>query len=104
MRIKPIQARLLLMLALGAAPAMAADISPQAAANMASNCFSCHGPEGRSPGTMPSLHNLTAGNIVSLLKQFRSGERPSTVMGRHAKGYSDDEIIALANYISSLNK
>ncbi|HEX9628316.1 MAG TPA: c-type cytochrome [Acidiferrobacterales bacterium] len=91
-------------LALGAAPAAGAEISPTAAANMANNCFACHGPDGRSPGTMPSLHQLTAQNMTALLKQFKTGERPSTVMGRHAKGYSDAEIEALAEYIAGLQK
>lgn len=79
-------------------------ISAAAAANMANNCFTCHGPRGVSPGSIPSLHNLTADNIASLLKAFKSGERPSTVMGRHAKGYTDAEIEALANHIASVNK
>lgn len=91
-------------LTLGAAHAQEAKITPQAAANMASNCFACHGPQGRSPGTIPSLHNLTADYMTTTLKQFKSGERPSTVMGRHAKGYSDAQLAAIANHIASLNK
>jgi len=79
-------------------------ISAAAAANMANNCFACHGPRGVSPGSIPSLHNLTAGNIAALLKAFKNGERPSTVMGRHAKGYTDAEIEALANHIASVSK
>lgn len=86
------------------APAPVAPISQSAAANMANNCFGCHGPNGVSPGTIPSLHTLTAKNISDLLRAFRSGERPSTVMGRHAKGYSDAEMDAIAQYIASLNK
>jgi sulfide dehydrogenase cytochrome subunit len=79
-------------------------VSPAAAANMANNCFACHGPNGVSPGSIPSLHALTAQNMTDLLKAFRSGERPSTVMGRHAKGYNNTEIEAISNYIASLNK
>lgn len=75
-----------------------------AAAVMANNCFSCHGPDGNSPGTIPSLHRLSAFDIASLMKQFRSGERPSTVMGRHAKGYSDAEIDAIARYLAGPNQ
>jgi len=71
---------------------------------MANNCFACHGPNGVSPGTIPSLHTLTANNIASQLKMFKSGERPSTVMGRHAKGYNNTEIEAISNYIAGLNK
>jgi sulfide dehydrogenase cytochrome subunit len=79
-------------------------VSPASAANMASNCFACHGPNGVSPGTIPSLHTLTAGNITDMLKAFKNGERPSTVMGRHAKGYTNTEIGAISNYIAGLNK
>ncbi len=91
-------------LSLHAAYAQEAEITPQAAANMASNCFACHGPQGRSPGTIPSLHNLSAEHMTNALKQFKTGERPSTVMGRHAKGYSDAQLAAIANHIAKLNK
>ena len=90
----------------GAAPTApaAAAITPGAAANMAGNCFTCHGPNGRSPGSIPSLHNQNAATIAAALKAFKSGARPSTVMGRQAKGYSDGEIDALSNYIGKLNQ
>jgi len=79
-------------------------ISTGAAANMANNCFACHGPNGVSPGSIPSLQNLTAANIAEYMEQFKTGKRPATVMGRHAKGYTTAEIDALAKYIASLNK
>lgn len=78
-------------------------ISAQAAANMANNCFACHGPNGVSPGTIPSLQNLTGANIADYMKAFKTGQRPGTVMDRHAKAYTDPEIDALAKYIASLN-
>jgi sulfide dehydrogenase cytochrome subunit len=80
------------------------EISNEAAANMARNCFACHGPQGRSPGTIPSLHQHSADKIAALMKGFKSGDEPSTVMGRHAKGYSEAEIEAIARYIAGLNK
>lgn len=91
-----------LVIAAASGPATAEDISPATAANMARNCFGCHGPDGRSPGAIPALNGKSAAFITKSLKDFRSGERPSTVMGRHAKGYSDAEVEALATYISSL--
>ena len=90
------------ILVTGAGGVAAADISPATAANMARNCFGCHGPDGRSPGAIPALNGKSTDFIVKSLKDFRSGERPSTVMGRHAKGYSDMEVDALSKYISSL--
>jgi sulfide dehydrogenase cytochrome subunit len=88
-----------------AAPAAAAKpITPVAAANMANNCFACHGPNGVSPGAIPPLNLMTAQNIVDNMQAFKSGARPSTVMGRHAKAYSDAEISAVAGHIAGLNK
>ena len=96
-----------------AAPAAAAPAAPPAApskkltqadAVLAGNCFTCHGPDGHSPGTMPSLDTLGKKRLVSDMMDFRSGEAPSTVMGRQAKGYSDVEIEVIADYISGLKK
>lgn len=90
-----------------AAPApveAAKPVSSEMARNIANNCFTCHGPEGRSPGTMPSLTRLSADKIAARLREFRSGAETSTVMGRHAKAYTDAEIDAVAKYIASQNK
>lgn len=81
-----------------------AGISYAAAQSIANNCFTCHGPDGRSPGTIPSLSRLSAERIASNLRGFKNGTEPSTVMGRHAKAYTDAEIDAVANYIASLQK
>ena len=35
------------------------------------------------------------------MNDFRSGNRPSTVMGRHAKGYTDEEISLIAEYFAN---
>jgi sulfide dehydrogenase cytochrome subunit len=79
-------------------------VASETARALAQNCFICHGPNARSPGTIPSLARLSAGQIASQLRGFKSGAAPSTVMGRHAKAYTDSEIDAVASYIASLNK
>jgi cytochrome subunit of sulfide dehydrogenase len=35
------------------------------------------------------------------MQAFRSGERPSTVMARIAKGFSDEEIRAIAAWVAA---
>ena len=75
--------------------------TPAAVRNMINNCFSCHGTDGRSSGAMPSLAGLSAQQAALALKEFKSGARSATVMARHAKGYSDAELEALANYIGA---
>ncbi len=75
--------------------------SPAAVVNMISNCYSCHGTDGRSPGSIPSLTGKNAQQALLQLKEFKSGQLAATVMTRHAKGYTDAELEALANYIGT---
>ncbi|MDP7548095.1 MAG: c-type cytochrome [Alphaproteobacteria bacterium] len=67
---------------------------------MANTCHSCHGTDGRSVGAMPSIAGKSADYIVDTLKKFRDGKKPSTVMARIAKGFSDAEIVALAKHFA----
>ncbi len=39
--------------------------------------------------------------LTATLETFRSGERPSTLMGRLMKGFSDDEIKAIAAWVAA---
>ena len=88
-----------LLLGLAAAgPARAQTADPQL---LALSCAGCHGPDGHSPGTIPSLNGKGQATIADALRQFREGQRPSTVMGRIAKGYSDAEIDAVAREVAT---
>jgi cytochrome c553 len=80
-------------LAAGYSAAMAADAPPGA-----SSCSGCH-PASRSVDTpVKRLVGAKAADIVSAVQEFRSGKRPATVMDRIAKGFSDDEIEAIADW------
>jgi len=70
-------------------------------AMLSNSCAGCHGTGGRSPGAIPSINGKTAQFISQALMDFRSGKRPATVMGRHAMGYSDEEISLIAEHFSS---
>jgi sulfide dehydrogenase cytochrome subunit len=65
---------------------------------LALSCAGCHGPDGKSAGIIPSFYGKSPEYIESALNEFKSGARASTVMGRHAKGYSDEEIHLIAEY------
>ena len=84
--------------ALFAGQALAA---PPTAEMLSNACAGCHGTKGGSAGlSMPSLAGQSKEAIVDAMKKFRSGERPATVMGRLAKGYTDAEIVAMGEYFS----
>jgi len=68
------------------------------AAMLSASCMGCHGTDGHSPGSIPDISGKTADFIRFSLEDFRSGKLTSTVMGRHAKAYTDEEILLIAEY------
>lgn len=79
----------------------AADIHTK---TIASTCLTCHGPAGKSQGAIPSLAGLEQAYFVKAMKDFKSGARPSTIMKRHASGYTDAEFEAMGAYFAGLKK
>jgi sulfide dehydrogenase cytochrome subunit len=71
---------------------------------LASNCFSCHGPQGQSTGNIPKLTSLSAANIADKFRAFKDDKTPSTIMSRIAKGYTDEQINAISAYIEKQGK
>lgn len=67
-------------------------------------CAGCHGTDGLSPGSIPSIACKTADAIEKALKEYRDGTRFSTVMGRHVKGYTDQEIQLIAGFFGTYCK
>jgi cytochrome c553 len=66
----------------------------------ASSCSGCHPPTASAETKVPPLGGQNPANIVAAMQAFRSGERPSTVMGRIAKGFSDEETRAIAVWVA----
>lgn len=93
----------LLLLAVITGPVAAADVDGRRAEVLAFNCFTCHGTDGKSPGTIKSLENLSAAEIRDKLLAFKRDENDPTIMDRIAKGYSNDEIAIIADYIANLD-
>ena len=77
-------------------PAIAAEPPPGA-----SSCSGCHAASAAVDTPVPSIRGRDPAEIVAAMQAFRSGERPSTVMGRIAKGFSDDEIRAIAVWLAA---
>lgn len=78
---------------------------------LAASCAACHGTEGSAvmpqssksgdSGRIAALAGMDKAEIQTKLLKFKSGERQATVMHRHAKGLTEDEITALADYFSA---
>ena len=71
------------------------------ARNLAATCANCHGTAGRSvTKEVIPLAGLPKEFIVSQMKAFKEGTRPATIMHQLAKGYSDQQIEAIANFFA----
>lgn len=75
-----------------------------ASASMLSDtCSGCHGTDGTSVGpASPSIAGISNDYFVEIMQGFASGDIPSTIMGRIAKGYTEDEIKVMAKHYSGL--
>ena len=83
----------LAMLALSPAAEAAAPLAAQA-------CLGCHGLNGAGATGVPGLAGRDAGELRTLMLAFRANERPGTIMGRIARGYTEDEITATAEHFA----
>jgi cytochrome c553 len=63
----------------------------------ASSCLGCH-PVAASDSPVLPLSTFTAAQIATAMQAYRSGTRPATVMDRVAKGFSDEETHAIAQW------
>ena len=89
--------------ALLAAGASAWAQSPNQARGLAATCFTCHGNEGRSVGGIPpSLAGQDRNYLLQAMKDFKEGKRPATIMHQHAKGYTDQQLEAIATYFANV--
>ena len=69
---------------------------------LSSTCYACHGTDGHSKGAIPSIYGIPADSLVAKLQAFKHDRTLATVMNRHAKGYTDEEIDIIAAYLSQL--
>lgn len=70
---------------------------------LANTCAGCHGTNGVSQGpAVPTISGMAPAYFIDVMTSFASGDAYSTIMGRIAKGYSEDEIAAMADYFGAL--
>jgi sulfide dehydrogenase cytochrome subunit len=74
-----------------ARPVIAADAPPGA-----TSCSGCHPAKRWVDTVVPRLVGRNPAEIVAAMQGFKSGALPATVMGRIAKGFSEEEIKAIA--------
>ena len=100
MRLLPsgLLAALLSLSAIAPATAQSSDVR-----YLAANCANCHGTDGRAAcgAGMPGLAGLSAAYFIEQMNAFRNGSRQATIMHQIAKGYTDTQVAAMAQYFAA---
>ncbi|PUE13076.1 class I cytochrome c [Limnohabitans sp. T6-20] len=89
--------------AAGLSQAQPAD--PLQVRSWAAACAACHGTQGHAQPGMIALAGTPQEVIVQKMLDFKAGRLPAaTVMHQLAKGYSDEQITAIAGYFAAQKK
>ncbi len=84
--------------------AQAQSASPNQVRSWAAGCANCHGTNGHAEPGMVALAGLPADVIVKKMQDYKAGRLPATIMHQLSKGYSDDQIQAIATYFAAQKK
>jgi len=86
--------------AIGCASIAAAAVASAEPPAGAAACSGCH-PATHVNSPVPRLAGRDGAAIVKAMQDFRSGTRAGTVMDRIAKGFTDEEIQAIAAWYAT---
>lgn len=83
-----------------ATAALAEDHGPATGEQLALPCAGCHGADGHSAGNVPPLFGRSKESLLEMMQGYKRDEWFSTIMTRIVKGYSDEELDRMAEYIA----
>lgn len=64
----------------------------------AMSCSGCHATSAQVETPVPRLAGRPQADIATAMIAFKTGQRAGTIMDRIAKGFSDEEIQAIAKW------
>ncbi len=67
---------------------------------IAHSCAGCHGTRGNGHRSLPAIRGMDRNQFVEAMRGFKNDHRTATVMGRIARGFSEAELLKLADYFS----
>ena len=96
-------AALLLQGFAAAAHAQSADAQRLRSRALAATCAACHGTDGRAVEgeALARLAGRPADDTLTQLLAFRTGQRPATIMHQITRGYSQEQLEAVARYFAA---
>jgi cytochrome subunit of sulfide dehydrogenase len=61
-------------------------------------CAGCHGTNGHSVAPTPSIAGKSEDEFITVMREFKSGQRVSSIMNRIAHAYTDEDFSRLAQF------
>ena len=70
--------------------------------DLAATCANCHGTNGQARGdTITALAGMPAERLIQTFNAYKSVALPATIMHQIAKGYSDDQVKSIAEFLAA---
>jgi cytochrome c553 len=82
----------------------AQSMDPLQLRSLAASCSNCHGTLGVAEAGNESLAGGNKDEMLKKMMDFKTGKKPATIMHQLSKGYTDEQLAALASYFSALKK
>jgi len=84
-----------------ASTSQAAD--PNLGRNLAATCANCHGTNGKAVtgSGLDALAGMEKNRILQKMADYKSGDKPATIMHQIAKGYTEAQLDLIASYFAA---
>ncbi len=76
---------------------------PNLGRNLAATCANCHGTNGNAVkgAGIDSLAGIPKDKTLQKLADFKSGDKPASIMHQIAKGYTEEQLDLIATYFAA---
>ena len=82
----------------------AADYDPVRGEMLSLSCASCHGTDGRSVTITPEIAGMGKESMYQTLLAYKRGQATGTMMQKHVKGFTDEELMQVSEYFSRVKR
>jgi sulfide dehydrogenase cytochrome subunit len=83
---------------------LAAQYDPVRGEMLSLSCASCHGTDGKSVHITPAIAGMGKAIMYQTLLDYKHGKREATMMQKHVKGFSDEELEQVSYYFSKVKR
>ncbi len=76
---------------------------PNLGRNLAATCANCHGTNGNAVkgAGLDALAGMPKDKTLQKLADFKSGDKPASIMHQIAKGYTEEQLDLIATYFAA---